>query len=662
MNFNLQSNYKPAGDQPKAISNLVDGIKQNVRYQSLEGVTGSGKTFTVANVIKEINQPTLIIAHNKTLAAQLYKEFKDYFPHNLVEYFVSYYDYYQPEAYIPITNTYIEKDLSINDEIEKLRLSTTTSLLSGRKDVIVVASVSCLYGIGNPVDYKKNTIEINQNSNISRTSFLRKLSNSLYSRSTSDLSPGSFRVTGDIVDISLSYMDCIIRVNFFGDHIESIDEILYAEKNKINQIESISIYPANMFSTQESTLLKAIDQIQIDLGKQVDFFKSVGKNLEAKRLNERTLFDIEMMQELGYCSGIENYSRYIDGREPGTRPFCLIDYFPDEFLTVIDESHVTIPQIRAMYGGDRSRKENLVEYGFRLPSAMDNRPLNFEEFEGLQNQVIFVSATPSDYELNKSEGIIVEQVIRPTGLLDPEIEIRSTENQIDDVLDEVQKQIEKNQRVLITTLTKKMAEELVGFLNKVKVKSKYIHSDIDTIERVEILNELRSGAFDVLVGVNLLREGLDLPEVSLVIILDADKEGFLRSKRSLIQTIGRAARNINGKAIMYADKETESINHTLRITLERRKKQMDHNIKNGITPKQIIKNVMSTFDAKEKEETNINTIKNNKEFKIDINISDEKRKKIISDLRKEMVKAAKDLDFIEAAKLRDLIDRYKKSG
>ena len=662
MNFNLQSNYKPAGDQPKAISNLVDGIKQNVRYQSLEGVTGSGKTFTVANVIKEINQPTLIIAHNKTLAAQLYKEFKDYFPHNLVEYFVSYYDYYQPEAYIPITNTYIEKDLSINDEIEKLRLSTTTSLLSGRKDVIVVASVSCLYGIGNPVDYKKNTIVINQNSNISRTSFLRRLSNSLYSRSTSDLSPGSFRVTGDVVDISLSYRDCIIRVNFFGDHIESIDEILYTEKNKINQIESISIYPANMFSTQESTLLKAIDQIQIDLGKQVDFFKSVGKNLEAKRLNERTLFDIEMMQELGYCSGIENYSRYIDGREPGTRPFCLIDYFPDEFLTIIDESHVTIPQIRAMYGGDRSRKENLVEYGFRLPSAMDNRPLNFEEFEGLQNQVIFVSATPSDYELNKSEGIIVEQVIRPTGLLDPEIEIRSTENQIDDVLDEVQKQIEKNQRVLITTLTKKMAEELVGFLNKVKVKSKYIHSDIDTIERVEILNELRSGAFDVLVGVNLLREGLDLPEVSLVIILDADKEGFLRSKRSLIQTIGRAARNINGKAIMYADKETESINHTLRITLERRKKQMDHNIKNGITPKQIIKNVMSTFDAKEKEETNINTLKNNKEFKIDINISDEKRKKIISDLRKEMVKAAKDLDFIEAAKLRDLIERYKKSG
>ena len=662
MNFNLQSNYKPAGDQPKAISNLVDGIKQNVRYQSLEGVTGSGKTFTVANVIKEINQPTLIIAHNKTLAAQLYKEFKDYFPHNLVEYFVSYYDYYQPEAYIPITNTYIEKDLSINDEIEKLRLSTTTSLLSGRKDVIVVASVSCLYGIGNPVDYKKNTIVINQNSNISRTSFLRRLSNSLYSRSTSDLSPGSFRVTGDVVDISLSYRDCIIRVNFFGDHIESIDEILYTEKNKINQIESISIYPANMFSTQESTLLKAIDQIQIDLGRQVDFFKSVGKNLEAKRLNERTLFDIEMMQELGYCSGIENYSRYIDGREPGTRPFCLIDYFPDEFLTIIDESHVTIPQIRAMYGGDRSRKENLVEYGFRLPSAMDNRPLNFEEFEGLQNQVIFVSATPSDYELNKSEGIIVEQVIRPTGLLDPEIEIRSTENQIDDVLDEVQKQIEKNQRVLITTLTKKMAEELVGFLNKVKVKSKYIHSDIDTIERVKILNELRSGAFDVLVGVNLLREGLDLPEVSLVIILDADKEGFLRSKRSLIQTIGRAARNINGKAIMYADKETESINHTLRITLERRKKQMDHNIKNGITPKQIIKNVMSTFDAKEKEETNINTLKNNKEFKIDINISDEKRKKIISDLRKEMVKAAKDLDFIEAAKLRDLIDRYKKSG
>ena len=660
-NFNLKSNYSPSGDQPDAISNLVNGIKDKVRYQALEGVTGSGKTFTVANVIEQINQPTLVIAHNKTLAAQLYKEFKEYFPENLVEYFVSYYDYYQPEAYIPVTNTYIEKDLSINEEIEKLRLSATTSLLSGRKDVIVVASVSCLYGIGNPRDYKKNTINIDLRSRISRTSLLKKLSSSLYSRSTSDLSPGNFRVTGDVIDVSLSYRDCIIRINFFGDEIESIDEILYSENKKMQKVDSISIYPANMFSTQESALQKAITEIQLDLGKQVAFFKEVGKNLEAKRLNERTLFDIEMMQELGYCSGIENYSRYIDGREPGTRPFCLIDYFPDDFLTIIDESHVTLPQIRAMYGGDRSRKENLVEYGFRLPSAMDNRPLTFEEFEGLQNQVIFVSATPSDYELNKSEGIIVEQIIRPTGLLDPEIEIRSTENQIDDVLNEVQKVVEKKERVLITTLTKKMAEELVSFLNKVNVKSKYIHSDVDTIERVEILNELRIGAFDVLVGVNLLREGLDLPEVSLVIILDADKEGFLRSKRSLIQTIGRAARNINGKAIMYADKETDSIKNTLKTTTERRKKQMEFNKTNNITPTQIEKNIMTTFEVKESNEINIK--KNNTNIiSIDHNITAEKRKKIIKDLRKDMVKAAKELDFIEAARLRDLIDSYKKSG
>ena len=660
-NFNLKSNYSPSGDQPDAISNLVNGIKDKVRYQALEGVTGSGKTFTVANVIEQINQPTLVIAHNKTLAAQLYKEFKEYFPENLVEYFVSYYDYYQPEAYIPVTNTYIEKDLSINEEIEKLRLSATTSLLSGRKDVIVVASVSCLYGIGNPIDYKKNTINIDLNTKISRTSLLKKLSSSLYSRSTSDLSPGNFRVTGDVIDVSLSYRDCIIRINFFGDEIESIDEILYSENKKMQKVDSISIYPANMFSTQESALQKAITEIQLDLGKQVAFFKEVGKNLEAKRLNERTLFDIEMMQELGYCSGIENYYRYLDGREPGTRPFCLIDYFPDDFLTIIDESHVTLPQIRAMYGGDRSRKENLVEYGFRLPSAMDNRPLTFEEFEGLQNQVIFVSATPSDYELNKSEGIIVEQIIRPTGLLDPEIEIRSTENQIDDVLNEVQKIVEKKERVLITTLTKKMAEELVSFLNKVNVKSKYIHSDIDTIERVEILNELRIGLFDVLVWVNLLREGLDLPEVSLVIILDADKEGFLRSKRSLIQTIGRAARNINGKAIMYADKETDSIKNTLKTTTERRKKQMEFNKTNNITPTQIEKNIMTTFEVKESNEINIK--KNNTNIiSIDHNITAEKRKKIIKDLRKDMVKAAKELDFMEAARLRDLIDNYKKSG
>ena len=490
---------------------------------------------------------------------------------------------------------------------------------------------------------------------------LKRLSNSLYSRATSDLSPGNFRVTGDVIDVSLSYRDCIIRINFFGDEIESIDEILYSENKKMRKVDSISIYPANMFSTQESALQKAITQIQLDLGKQVTFFKEVGKNLEAKRLNERTLFDIEMMQELGYCSGIENYSRYIDGREPGTRPFCLIDYFPDDFLTIIDESHVTLPQIRAMYGGDRSRKENLVEYGFRLPSAMDNRPLTFEEFEGLQNQVIFVSATPSDYELNKSEGIIVEQIIRPTGLLDPEIEIKSTENQIDDVLNEVQKVVKNNERVLITTLTKKMAEELVSFFNKVNVKSRYIHSDIDTIERVEILNELRIGAFDVLVGVNLLREGLDLPEVSLVIILDADKEGFLRSKRSLIQTIGRAARNINGKAIMYADKETESIKNTVKTTLERRKKQMDFNRINNISPTQIQKNIKTTFHKKEEVDLNIKKDTTNV-ININHNISADKRKKIIADLRKDMVKAAKELDFIEAARLRDLIAGYKKSG
>ena len=661
MNFNLKSNYNPAGDQPQAISNLIEGIKDKVKFQSLEGVTGSGKTFTIANVIKEINVPTLIIAHNKTLAAQLYKEFKEYFPENLVEYFVSYYDYYQPEAYIPVTNTYIEKDLSINEEIEKLRLSTTTSLLSGRKDVIVVASVSCLYGIGNPDDYKKNTVYIDLNSKFTRTTLLRKLSSSLYSRSASDLSPGCFRVTGDVVDISLSYRDCIVRLNFFGDMIESIQEIDYSDEKKIKSVDSISIYPANMFSTQESTLQKAIAKIQLDLGEQVEFFKSVDKSFEAKRLNERTLFDIEMMQELGYCSGIENYSRYIDGRKPGTRPFCLIDYFPDNFITIIDESHVTLPQIKAMYGGDRSRKENLVDYGFRLPSALDNRPLKFEEFEELQNQIIFVSATPADYELNKSGGIIIEQVIRPTGLLDPEIEIKSTENQIDDVLNEVSKRLEKKERILITTLTKKMAEELVVFLNKVNVKSRYIHSDVDTLERVEILNELRKGTFDVLVGVNLLREGLDLPEVSLVIILDADKEGFLRSKRSLIQTIGRAARNINGKAIMYADKETESIKNTVRLTLERRKKQKEYNTKNNITPKQIKKNIISTFDVKENEDLSIKE-KNNEMIKINYNVSEDKRKKIIKDLRKEMVKAAKDLDFLEAARIRDLITDYKKSG
>ena len=658
INFSLKSNYKPAGDQPEAINKLVDGINKNEKFQTLEGVTGSGKTFTIANVLEKTNRPTLVLAHNKTLAAQLFSELKEYFPNNLVEYFVSYYDYYQPEAYIPVTNTYIEKDLSINDEIEKLRLSTTSSLLSGRRDVIVVASVSCLYGIGNPIEYRKNTIHVDLNSSISRTQLLKSLANSLYSRSQIDLEPGTFRVQGDIIEVYLSYRDSKVRFSFFGDDIESIEEI--NEKNKL-KLESISIFPANMFATQNDVLFKAMDQIRIDLGKQVEYFKEIGKHLEAKRLEERTLFDLEMMQELGYCSGIENYSRYIDGRKPGTRPFCLIDYFPDDFITIIDESHVTIPQIRAMYGGDRSRKENLVEYGFRLPAAMDNRPLKFDEFEILQNQTIYVSATPSDYEMLKCEGIIIEQILRPTGLLDPEIEVRKTKNQIDDIINEVQERIESNERVLITTLTKRMSEELVKYFLNVNIKSRYIHSDVDTIERIEILNQLRSGTFDVLVGVNLLREGLDLPEVSLVIILDADKEGFLRSRKSLIQTIGRAARNINGKAIMYADKITKSMQETIDLTKKRRSKQELYNLQNKITPKQIIKNVKDTFE-KEKITENKSLIKIDENSKVDLNITKAEKEKLIREIRKQMEDAAKELNFLEAARLRDLIDIYKKSG
>ena len=656
--FSLKSDYKPAGDQPDAINKLICGLINNEKFQSLEGVTGSGKTFTIANVLANANRPTLVLAHNKTLAAQLFSELKDYFPDNLVEYFVSYYDYYQPEAFIPVTNTYIEKDLSINDEIEKLRLSTTSSLLSGRRDIIVVASVSCLYGIGNPVEYKKNTINIDIKSSISRTELLKNLANSLYSRSQIELEPGTFRVQGDTIEVYLSYRDSKIRFSFFGDEIESIEEI---NKNIKTKIESISIFPANMFATQNDVLFKAMDNIRLDLGKQVEYFKEIGKHLEAKRLEERTLFDLEMMQELGYCSGIENYSRYIDGRDPGTRPFCLIDYFPNDFITIIDESHVTIPQIRAMYGGDRSRKENLVEYGFRLPAAMDNRPLKFEEFEELQNQTIYVSATPSDYELIKSEGIIIEQIIRPTGLLDPKIEVRSTKNQIDDVINEVQERISSNERILITTLTKRMAEELVKYFLKVNIKSRYIHSDIDTIERIEILNELRSGHFDVLVGVNLLREGLDLPEVSLVIILDADKEGFLRSKKSLVQTIGRAARNINGKAIMYADRITNSMKETIDLTKKRREKQDNYNKKNKITPKQIIKNVKETFE-KEKVVEQKSIIQIEDKSKIDLNIPKTEKEKIIRLIKKQMEDAAKELNFLEAARLRDLIDIYKKSG
>ena len=658
INFSLKSNYKPAGDQPEAINKLIDGINNNEKFQALEGVTGSGKTFTIANVLQKTNRPTLVLAHNKTLAAQLFSELKEYFPNNLVEYFVSYYDYYQPEAYIPVTNTYIEKDLSINDEIEKLRLSTTSSLLSGRRDVIVVASVSCLYGIGNPIEYRKNTIHVDLNSSISRTELLKSLANSLYSRSQIDLEPGTFRVQGDIIEVYLSYRDSKIRFSFFGDEIESIEEL--NEKNKL-KLESISIFPANMFATQNDVLFKAMDQIRIDLGKQVEYFKEIGKHLEAKRLEERTLFDLEMMQELGYCSGIENYSRYIDGRKPGTRPFCLIDYFPDDFITIIDESHVTIPQIRAMYGGDRSRKENLVEYGFRLPAAMDNRPLKFDEFEILQNQTIYVSATPSDYEMLKCEGIVVEQTLRPTGLLDPEIEVRETKNQIDDIINEVQERIESNERILITTLTKRMSEELVKYFLNVNIKSRYIHSDVDTIERIEILNQLRSGTFDVLVGVNLLREGLDLPEVSLVIILDADKEGFLRSRKSLIQTIGRAARNINGKAIMYADKITKSMQETIDLTKKRRAKQELFNLQNKITPKQIIKNVKDTFE-KEKITDDISVIKIDDKSKVNLNITKAEKEKLIREIRKQMENAAKELNFLEAARLRDLIDIYKKSG
>ena len=658
MGYKLKSKYSPTGDQPNAIEKLVDGVYKGEVYQTLEGVTGSGKTFTVANVIKKLNKQTLVLAHNKTLAAQLFLELKDYFPENRVEYFVSYYDYYQPEAYIPVTNTYIEKDLSINEEIEKMRLSTTSSLLSGRNDVIVVASVSCLYGIGNPADYKKNTITLNKNSNISRTDLLKKLSHSLYSRAIDEIEPGSFRVKGDIVEIFLSYSDKIIRINFFGDEIEFIEEIYYMPNKIVKKIDNVKIFPANMFSTQKEVLNNAMDKIRIDLGKQVSYFKEISKNLEAKRLEERTLFDLEMMQELGYCSGIENYSRYIDGRDPGTRPFCLLDYFDDDFLTIIDESHVTLPQIKAMYGGDRSRKENLVEYGFRLPAAMDNRPLKFEEFEMLQNQIIYVSATPSDYELQRSEGVVVEQIIRPTGLLDPIIEVKPTINQIDVILDEIEKVVNKNERVLITTLTKKMAEELVKFFQNLEIKSKYIHSDVDTLERVKILNDLRLGNFDVLVGINLLREGLDLPEVSLVIILDADKEGFLRSKRSLIQTIGRAARNLNGRAIMFADRMTESMKKTIDVTNQRREKQLKYNKENNITPTQIIKNINESFNYESNETQKIDVV----EKSFDLNISESEKQKRIKSLRKDMEKAAKELNFIEAARLRDILLKYKKSG
>jgi excinuclease ABC subunit B len=658
MNFKLKTDFTPTGDQPNAIQSLIKGIKSNEKHQTLLGVTGSGKTFTVANVILELNKPTLVLAHNKTLAAQLYSEFKGFFPENLVEYFVSYYDYYQPEAYIPTTGVYIEKDLSINDEIEKLRLSATSALLSGRNDILIVASVSCIYGMGNPQEFKENTIEISENSNLSRTQLLNRLVQSLYSRSISDeFKQGKFRIIGDTIDIFPAHTDFAFKIHFFGDEIEEIEKFDPFTNKIISKEKSILIYPANIFVTSPNKIHDVIKLIQDDLLKQYEYFNEIGSTLEANRIKERTEFDMEMIKELGYCSGIENYSRYFDGRKPGTRPFCLLDYFPNDYLTIIDESHVTIPQVRAMYGGDRSRKENLVEYGFRLPAAMDNRPLKFEEFELLQNEVIYVSATPADYELEMSEGIITEQIIRPTGLLDPLIEIKPTKHQIDDLIDEIQKRVDKKEKILVTTLTKKMSEELSSFLTKIEVRSKYIHSDVDTIERVEIMQGLREDKFDVLIGVNLLREGLDLPEVSLVAILDADKEGFLRSHRSLTQTIGRAARHVNGIAILYADKITNSIKKTIDETNYRRAKQIEYNKKNGIVPKPIVKSIDNPLTKRllknDKEEISETVI----DFKIPNKSKDFDKK--IRELRREMEKSAKELDFKTAALYRDQIKKLK---
>lgn len=655
MDFRVVSDFTPTGDQPKAIDQLVKGIETGDKFQTLLGVTGSGKTFTMANVVERVQRPTLVLAHNKTLAAQLYSEFKQFFPNNAVEYFVSYYDYYQPEAYIPTTGTYIEKDLSINEEIEKLRLSTTSSLLSGRRDVLVVASVSCLYGIGNPVEFKKNVIAIEVDQSIARTKFLHQLVQSLYARTTADFLHGTFRVKGDIVDVFPSYADHAFKIHFFGDEIEAI-EVFDPVTNEIKEtFEKLTIYPANMFATSPEVLQNAIHQIQDDLVDQVSYFKDLGKHLEATRLEERTNFDLEMIRELGYCSGIENYSRYIDGRAPGTRPFCLLDYFPEDFLMMVDESHVTLSQVHAMYGGDRSRKENLVEYGFRLPAAMDNRPLKYEEFEALQNQVVYVSATPADYELQQTEGVYVEQIIRPTGLLDPVIEIRPSLNQIDDLVEEIQLRAEKDERVLVTTLTKRMAEELTKYLSRISIRCRYIHSDIDTLERVEIMQDLRRGLFDVLIGVNLLREGLDLPEVSLVDIIDADKEGFLRSARSLTQTVGRAARHLNGKAIMYADNVTKSMQKTIDETQYRREKQLAYNAKHNITPKALNKSLETAFDYEETSKPLPQAAEPDLEY-----LTEDQLKTKIRESRKSMETAAKALDFMEAARLRDLIEQFQK--
>lgn len=666
MKFKLTSEYVPTGDQPEAIKQLVDGISRGDEAQVLLGVTGSGKTFTVANVIEHIQRPTLVLSHNKTLAAQLYSEFKQFFPENAVEFFISYYDYYQPEAFIPVTNTYIEKDLSINEEIEKLRLSATSALLSGRRDVIVVCSVSCIYGIGNPDDFNNTVIHIKVGDRISRNKLLHSMVESLYSRTEMELSRGKFRVKGDTVDVFPAAGDIACRIIFFGDEIESLNLFDPLNGQTIEQLTEFTLFPANIFVTSKEKMKEAIWEIQADMVKQVDYFKEIGKHLEAKRLEDRVSYDIEMMRELGYCSGIENYSRYFDGRSTGARPFCLIDFFPDDYLMVIDESHVTIPQIRAMYGGDRSRKQNLVEYGFRLPSALDNRPLKFEEFESLITQLIYVSATPSDYELNKTEGVVVEQLIRPTGLLDPIIEVKPSLNQIDDLLNEIELRTSKNERILVTTLTKRMAEELSKYLINLGIRCKYIHSEVDTLDRIEILHDLRSGSIDVLIGVNLLREGLDLPEVSLVAILDADKEGFLRSEKSLTQTAGRAARNVNSKVIFYADKITDSMKRTIDETNRRREKQIAHNLKFNITPTQIIKSVLDNPALTQSSEISKpakgyveNESMNSAADPLVSYLSEDQLKKLVDQAKKQMEKAAKELDFIEAARFRDEMNIYK---
>lgn len=660
MKFQVVSDYQPKGDQPQAIEKLVRGLNDGEQFQTLLGVTGSGKTFTVANVIEEVQRPTLVLAHNKTLAAQLYSEFKQFFPNNAVEYFVSYYDYYQPEAFMPVTGVFIEKDLSINEELEKMRLSTTASLLSGRRDILVVASVSCLYGIGNPIEFQKNVIAIEKDQVISRTKFLHTLVQSLYSRTEADFTPGNFRIKGDTVEVYPSYADDAFRIHFFGDEIEEIESFDIKTSQVVEKFEKLTIYPANMFVTSPDVLQNAIWEIQQDLVKQVDYFKEIGKHLEAKRLEERTNFDLEMIRELGYCSGIENYSRYLDGRLAGTRPFCLLDYFPKDFLMVVDESHVTLSQVHAMYGGDRSRKVNLVDYGFRLPAAMDNRPLKFDEFEAMQNQVIYVSATPADYELQRCEGVVIEQVIRPTGLLDPVIEVRPSLNQIDDLIEEIQLRCELDERVLVTTLTKRMAEELAKYLTKVNIRCRYIHSDVDTLERIEIMQDLRKGIFDVLIGVNLLREGLDLPEVSLVAILDADKEGFLRSHRSLTQTIGRAARNLNGKAIMYADKITASMQKTIDETNYRRTKQINFNTDKNQIPQSLNKKIESAFTKNPLVDFELgNPVDLAADTETEYLTKPEVEKRIREN-RKAMEKAAKDLDFMQAAKLRDAIKKLQK--